>query len=622
MLFLSKLFRSLLLVSSLFAITNIILASNKPCACDPASDRSALLALYNSTNGETWTNKTGWSTNATDLSTWYGISLNGEGCVKALALQNNNLVGTIPVEIGNLTNLEELYLFSNTLSGTIPTEIGNLTNLKILFLYYNQLTGSIPTQIGSLTNLTHLGLNGNQLTGSIPTQIGLLSNINAIYLNNNQLTGSLPTEIGNITTLENLQLNSNQLSGSIPTQIGNLVNLKLIYLHYNQMSGKIPTEIGNLTQLQSLDFSNNSFTGAIPSEIGNLTQLTVLSLYNNQLSGVIPDEIGNLIKLNTLQFQNNTNIVGSIPSSIMNIPAINQYFISLTFNFSNTNVCIPQDATFLTWLEDANSIGNNNPCYVCDVEANRAALLALYNATGGANWTNNTGWSTNAENLASWYGVGVDANTGCITAFDLRDNNLVGTIPAEIGNLKAMKFLNMASNQLSGTIPIEIGELENLQAIDISDNQLTGNIPASMGHLPYLFGMNFSDNPLSGSIPSELTYLNGITIFDFSDTDLCIPQDEAFLEWLNETSSGVTSNNNSCFTLVLSVTNVTANSISVSWNEVTNEVGYQLQRATNEGFTENVQTFEIQANTSSYLDESVTPNTEYFYRVRVIISQN
>ena len=64
-----------------------------------------------------------------------------------LHLYNNQLTGEIPVEIGNLTNLDHLYLYKNQLAGEIPSEIGNLINLTELSLGYNQLTGVIPEEI-------------------------------------------------------------------------------------------------------------------------------------------------------------------------------------------------------------------------------------------------------------------------------------------------------------------------------------------------------------------------------------------------------------------------------------------------------------------------------------------
>ena len=107
---------------------------------------SALVALYNSTNGDGWTDHTNWLVDSADECTWNGVTCT-ENHVTAINLKSNILVGTIPASIDNLSNLEELDLSSNELTGNIPPEMGNLLNLQNLDLGVNQLTGSIPTEL-------------------------------------------------------------------------------------------------------------------------------------------------------------------------------------------------------------------------------------------------------------------------------------------------------------------------------------------------------------------------------------------------------------------------------------------------------------------------------------------
>ena len=98
-------------------------------------------------------------------------------------------------EVYSVEDTDSLNLSGNQLTGSIPPEIGNLTNLTNLDLHNNQLTGSIPPEIGNLTNLTSLELARNQLTGSIPSEIGNMTNLFSLYLDNNQLTGEIPESI-------------------------------------------------------------------------------------------------------------------------------------------------------------------------------------------------------------------------------------------------------------------------------------------------------------------------------------------------------------------------------------------------------------------------------------------
>src|SRR2546426_331931 len=171
-------------------------------AAVPAQERDALIALYNSTNGANWKKKTHWLGAVGTECTWYGVRCNSAR-----------------------SNITSLTLDVNQLGGSIPTEIGNLTNLEILDLFRNQLSGSIPAQLGNLTNLKKLGLGYNQLSGSIPAELGNLISLKDLDLFSNQLTGSIPPELGNLTHLESLALFSNRLTGRIPAQLGNLIKL-------------------------------------------------------------------------------------------------------------------------------------------------------------------------------------------------------------------------------------------------------------------------------------------------------------------------------------------------------------------------------------------------------------
>jgi Leucine-rich repeat (LRR) protein len=258
----------------------------------PSTECDALVTLYNSTDGDDWTRNSGWLENNTPCS-WYGVTCGG-GQVSELSLDWNKLTGTIPSQLGNLTNLTELDLGRNSLTGTIPSQLGNLTNLEFLYLNSNGLTGTIPSQLGNLTNLEILYLSGNELTGTIPSQLGNLTNLESLYLSLNSLTGSIPSQLGNLTNLESLYLYNNSLTGSIPSQLGNLTNLTGLFLYGNSLTGSIPSQLGNLTNLTELILSWNSLTGSIPSQLGNLTNLWELWLNDNELCGEIPVELKNL----------------------------------------------------------------------------------------------------------------------------------------------------------------------------------------------------------------------------------------------------------------------------------------------------------------------------------------
>ena len=122
-----------------------------------ATDRAALVALYDATGGETWTNSTNWKTDA-PLGEWYGVRTGGGGRVTRLYLGWNELTGPIPEVLGGLSNLVSLDLYYNELTGPIPDALGDLSNLESLRLGWNGLTGPIPEVLGGLSNLVSLDL--------------------------------------------------------------------------------------------------------------------------------------------------------------------------------------------------------------------------------------------------------------------------------------------------------------------------------------------------------------------------------------------------------------------------------------------------------------------------------
>ena len=183
------------------------------------TDRDVLIALYDATNGDNWTNHTNWCSDK-PLSEWYGVTLDySQERVQYIHLSYNNLVGSIPEEIGNLTELYTLDLSGNTLTGEIPSSIGNMHILGYLYLNNNQLTGSIPQEIGNLSDLRACYIYENQLMGNIPSEFGNLINLEYCYLFGNQLTGEVPETLSRLTKLQTMDFSDNMLGGDVPEAV-------------------------------------------------------------------------------------------------------------------------------------------------------------------------------------------------------------------------------------------------------------------------------------------------------------------------------------------------------------------------------------------------------------------
>ena len=387
-----------------------------------ALDRAALEALYNSAGGDNWTASTNWKTDL-PLADWHGVYTDSDGRVTELHLNNNNLVGTLPTTLGNLTALVDLYLNQNQLTGSIPS-LSGLTSLVYASMWGNQLSGSIPSLSG-LTSLQTLYLSYNQLTGSIPSFSGA-TNLYDVRISSNQLTGEIPDLSGN-TSLEKLHLWGNQLTGEIP-DLSALSALSELNLSQNKLTGMVPESLGEHTNLQTLYLWGNRLTGDIP-DLSGLTALQALSLSQNQLTGAIPDLSGS-VNLAYL-YLNENQLTGSIPASLGSLTSLVDLFLwgnQLTGE-------IPASLGSLTALEDLTLSHNQLTGSIPDL--------------------------SRLTDLGELY---------------LNQNQLTGEIPAWLGDLTYLRELSLRGNQLTGAVP-NFSSLNLLERTRFANNALTGCVP-------------------------------------------------------------------------------------------------------------------------------------------------
>lgn len=188
------------------------------------------------------------------------------------------------------------------------------------------------------------------------------------------------------------------------------------------------------------------------------------------------------------------------------------------------------------------------------IQQEREALIALYKATGGENWKDNTNWCSDKP-LDEWYGVSywdghvrslnlwVNNLTGQIpkeleilTGIEnmyLGDNKLEGSIPECIGNLHSLKNLDLANNLLSGEIPSFIGNLSVLENLNLGSNRLEGSIPESIGNLSHLYFLNLMGNNLTGNLPATMSKLANLQYVDLCKNRLSgvIPDEVLNCDW-------------------------------------------------------------------------------------------
>ena len=491
-----------------------------------------------------------------------------------LSLGRTNRTGSIPPWLGNLRNLRWLNLGRNDLTGSLPAELGRLADLRALYLDNNPLTaGPLPSWLSGLTNLERLALRRTNRTGPIPAALNRLTNLRRLDLGGNDLTaGPLPTWLSGLTNLERLSLWETNRTGPLPDWLGSLTNLRWLSLGGNDLTaGPIPTGVSELSNLEELSLWNTNRTGPLPAWLGRLINLRWVGLGHNDLTGPLPAELGRLASLRELHLRDN-RLTGPIPGTLTNLGEL------VTFDVSETDVCVPSDPAFRRWKAEIEARGGRFAGASCDDHAgDRAVLAALYDATGGPGWRVGTNWKTDAP-LRDWHGVMTDADgrvsrlnlggnelTGSIPpvlgdlahliGLELRNNRLTGPIPPELGRLARLDWLNLQGNDLTGTmpdlgrlgalrglylggndfaagpIPSWVGNLARLERLVFWETNRTGPIPAALGGLAELRTLELQNNALTGETPLVLTNLRNLDRFDASGNAVCVPSDAAFRAW-------------------------------------------------------------------------------------------
>ena len=128
-------------------------------------------------------------------------------------------------------------------------------------------------------------------------------------------------------------------------------------------------------------------------------------------------------------------------------------------------------------------------------------------------------WGSNTH-LSSWDGIIVDATIGRITALQLQDKNLIGTIPPQLSLLTNLHELDLSYNKLTGTIPPQLNRLTELRKLHLGYNELTGTIPPHLSRLTNLEDLTLFLNQLTGTIPPQLGGLTNLKLLSFSHNQL------------------------------------------------------------------------------------------------------
>uniref|UniRef100_UPI00261AE18C T9SS type A sorting domain-containing protein n=1 Tax=uncultured Polaribacter sp. TaxID=174711 RepID=UPI00261AE18C len=371
----------------------------------PDKERDALIAIYNKTKGTDWKNDLSssyngvlWETDNTlkrNVGSWYGVTtaiINGQKHVTKVELNSNQLDGTIPSVIKNLTQLKELEFNSNTVS-EIALEIGELENLEQLTFtrQYDSdkaeyVLKTIPAEINNITSLRRLDISSNQLEGNL--DFSNLINLDNLSVSSNQITGLKigvsPSIFDNGYDSERLYSRSFSFSSNpylnciaVPQNtISDWETSSFAQNRPNIVWGQDCTAYNNVPQneiqalvdlynnLDGANWRNNSnwngnlakalinnpynatkWQGVTTKIVDGGKHITDISLSSNQLKGALSESIGNLTKLENLQLSSN-EITGVLPTNFGNLTALKR----LSLN-NNQFTGLPTEMNALVNLE-------------------------------------------------------------------------------------------------------------------------------------------------------------------------------------------------------------------------------------------------------------------------------
>ncbi|KAL3596769.1 hypothetical protein D5086_008406 [Populus alba] len=401
-------------------------------------DAEVMLSLKKSLNVP---DSLGWSD--PDPCKWNHVVCSDEKRVTRIQIGRQNLQGTLPSNLQNLTQLERLELQYNNISGNLPS-LNGLSSLQVILLSDNKFT-SVPSDF-----------------------FAGLSSLQSVEIDNNPFSNwVIPESIQNASGLQKFSANSANISGSIPSFFGPdaFPALTILRLAFNDLEGELPASFSG-SQVQSLWLNGQKLSGSI-YVIQNMTLLREVWLQSNGFSGPLPDFSG-LKDLESLNLRDNS-FTGPVPESLVNLESLK--VVNLSNNLLQGPMPVFKSSVSVDMVKDSNRFCLSTPG-PCDSRVNTllSIVKSMYYPQRLAD-----GWKGN-DPCADWFGI--TCNKGNITVVNFEKMGITGSISPDFASLKSLERLVLANNNLTGLIPQEITTLPRLKALDVSNNQLYGKLPA------------------------------------------------------------------------------------------------------------------------------------------------
>jgi hypothetical protein len=149
----------------------------------------------------------------------------------------------------------------------------------------------------------------------------------------------------------------------------------------------------------------------------------------------------------------------------------------------------------------------------------RYALTTLYFATGGPKWNNQVLWLNASAHECSWYGCYcTEGLNGSLLGLDLSEHGVQGNVPPEVGMLgTSLEHVGFIGNSLIGNLPTELGQLKGLKELNIASNMLTQVLPTELGDLIAMEHLEIEENAFNGALPEQIGQMSRLTTLQMND---------------------------------------------------------------------------------------------------------